>query len=350
MRAFSRLTSSTLATLCVTASLTAAAQPAPVDPYAAVPVEKLYDEAATEMEAGKFTTACPKLEAVVRMAPEGVGARLTLAECYEGWGKLASAWSQYVAAEAMATKAAQAERAKRAAAKAAELRPRLATLTINVPDALRGAPGLTILRDGTPVSEAQFAAALPADKGAHEIVVSAAGKPTWKTQVDVPADGAQTKVEARFGEEAAKPAVVPTAVPTATPGAVTAAPTTTAPPETPPPATSSSWKLPISIAAIGLGAVGVGIGLELRNQARDAFDTSNRGFCNANDQCDADGLALRNDALGKGNGATAAVIVGSVLAAGGIVLILTDLAGIKTRVAGPKVAVTTNGFLVKGSW
>ena len=89
------------------------------------------------------------------MNGEGVGARITLAECYEGWGKLASAWTQYVAAEAMATNANQEERAKKAAAKAAAIKPRLATLTIQVPETLRKTPGLAVQRDGVLLNEAQ---------------------------------------------------------------------------------------------------------------------------------------------------------------------------------------------------
>lgn len=344
MKTIPRLASSALGALCLATSLVAGAQSPPPDPYAAVPVEKLYDEAASEMEAGNFASACPKLEAVTRMAPEGVGARITLGECYEGWGKLASAWSQYVAAEAMATKAGQADRQKKSAAKATEIKPRLATLTIVVPDALRGAPGLTIFRDGAPLNEAQFGAALPVDKGTHEIAVSATGKPTWKSQVDVPNDGAQAQIEAHLGADQLNTPPVPTAAPTAT---ATAEPTSSPPPA---PAEGSTWRPPIAFAAIGFGLVAAGIGLELRNQAKDTFDASNAGHCTTADLCDADGLALRNDALSKGNGATAAVIVGGALAVGGIVLIFTDLPGLKSRTAAPKVAITTNGFVVKGSF
>src|SRR5262245_51446248 len=88
----------------------------------------LYEEALKDLDAKRYDAACQKLEAVVKLAPEGLGGKLTLGSCYEAQGKLASAWSQYTMVETMATQAGQADRAKRAAQKAAELKPRLAML------------------------------------------------------------------------------------------------------------------------------------------------------------------------------------------------------------------------------
>lgn len=45
---------------------------------------------------------------MTRLVPEGLGAKLTLAECYESQGKLASAWTQYTVVESMAARTGQA--------------------------------------------------------------------------------------------------------------------------------------------------------------------------------------------------------------------------------------------------
>ena len=47
------------------------------------------------------------------------------------------------------------------------------------------------------------------------------------------------------------------------------------------------------------------------------------GFCNAQNKCTNAGLDIRAQAVGLGNGATAAIIVGGVLAGSGLVLIMT---------------------------
>src|SRR5262245_25783154 len=57
--------------------------------------EALYDAATKAMDGNDYAAACPKLEEVVRLVPHGVGARLTLARCYEGAGRLASAHASY---------------------------------------------------------------------------------------------------------------------------------------------------------------------------------------------------------------------------------------------------------------
>lgn len=175
--------------LCLAAGPSAAQTPAGIDPAAKARIDRLYEEAVAALNAGNVDTACPKLEEVTRLAPEGVGARITLAECYEAAGKLASAWREYVAAEAMATNAGQDARVKKAAARAAELKPRLATLTISVPDVVHKTQGLVISRDGAPMVEAQWWTPLPVDKGPHTVVVSAPGRKTWTGKVDVAKDG-----------------------------------------------------------------------------------------------------------------------------------------------------------------
>lgn len=182
-----RATSVLALSLSLLAPTSGRAQPA--DPQRKAAAQKLYDEATVEMDAKNFASACPKLEEVERLYPDGLGAKLTTAQCYEGLGKLASAWSKYTLVEALAKKAGLAERATEAAKKAAELRPRLATLRIEVPAEVRALPGLAITRDGAPLDEAQWGTPLPVDKGRHTVVMTAAGKPSWERGIEIQADG-----------------------------------------------------------------------------------------------------------------------------------------------------------------
>jgi hypothetical protein len=161
----------------------------PVDPQRKAAAQKLYDQATAEMDAKNYASACPKLEEVERLRPDGLGAKLTTAQCYERLGRLASAWSKYTLLEELARKAGQAERATEAAKKAAELRPRLATLRIDVPAEVRALPGLAITRDGAPLGEAEWGSPVPVDKGQHVVVATRTGKPSWEKGVEIQADG-----------------------------------------------------------------------------------------------------------------------------------------------------------------
>src|SRR5258706_15050741 len=66
----------------------ARAEPTSSDKAAA---EGLFGDARRLMADGKFAEACPKLEASQRLDP-GVGALLNLGDCYEQYGRTASAW------------------------------------------------------------------------------------------------------------------------------------------------------------------------------------------------------------------------------------------------------------------
>src|SRR5690606_41548923 len=125
--------------------------------------------AAGARKAGDFTAACPKVERVVRLAPGGGGGRVALASCYEADGRLASAWSAYLLAGATAARMGQPQRQRLARARAEALRPRLARLSLVIPDAVRALPGLTITCDEVPIVAAQWDAPFPVDRGAHRI-------------------------------------------------------------------------------------------------------------------------------------------------------------------------------------
>ncbi len=154
----------------------------------------LWEQALEAIRNQDFASACPKIEEVARLRPDGLGAKLKLAECYEGAGRLASAWAMYALVEPLAQKANQLDRQKMAHDRVEALKPKLAMLTILVPDALRALPGLEIRCDDKVVEPAQWAVPLPVDKGRHAIVVTAAGMARGEQAEVIEADGAARTV------------------------------------------------------------------------------------------------------------------------------------------------------------
>src|SRR5262249_4885544 len=133
-------------------------------------------------------------EEVTHILPNGVGGQITLARCYEGAGRLASAWSTFLVAQGAAAQAKRPAEEKQARERVAALKPKLAQLTIVVPEALRGLPGLSIGRAAPPGGAARGGARLPADGGRHALGATAPGKRRGEKPVDAPADGARVSV------------------------------------------------------------------------------------------------------------------------------------------------------------
>ncbi len=170
----------------------------------------LYDQAVIEMESKNYESACPKLEASVKLEPDAIGARFTLAACYEGAGRLATAWSTYLQIEGVAAKARQSARQTRAHERAEALRPGLAQLIIVVPAEDQALPGLSIVHDDLEIEPTLFRVPLPVDKGTHRIVVTAPGKKKIEQTFEVDRDGQSVTLNIpRLRPEAPAPSPLP---------------------------------------------------------------------------------------------------------------------------------------------
>lgn len=305
-----------------------AATAAPSSPDAT----SLFDEAAGEMEAQRWQSACSKLEKVIQLVPRGIGARLTLGECYEGWGKLASAWNQYTLVESFAAKAGDTARSQEAAAKARALRPRLSTVRIDVPPEVRRIPGLTVSHDGVAVAEPLWSTPMPVDGGEHRVAVSAPGHRSWEKRFLAAAAGESLSLTAGAPDPELPP---PDPAPEQGPAAPSARP----------------WQKPTGIAAVSLGAAGVAVGAVLGGLtfARTA-DSRKDGRCDAQSVCDAAGVSLRNEARAFGDASTAAFVVGGALLAGGLTLILTAPGAPGRETTSARIELTWNGVRIGGTW
>jgi len=264
--------------------------------------QALYDKAVEQMAAKSYAEACPKLEEVTRLMPEGLGAKLTLAECYEGQGRLASAWLQYSLVEAAAGRAGQGERQRLAGERAAALKPKLAQMTLSVPEAVAKMPGLSIKRGGVLVGPVQFGEAIPVDAGKHLIEATAHGKKPWKLEAKIPADGAELVVEVPVLEDD------PNARLTDQP-----------PNERPAEEGRPTWLLPVGIAVGSVGVVGLAVGGALGGLAMGK--TSEAQDACPNGRCSQEGNDLATEAGTFADAATGLFVAGGVLAAAGIVMI-----------------------------
>ena len=328
-----------------------------VDPAKLAKAEALHEEAIAALEAKDYATACPKLERVVRMVPEGIGARLSLAECYEGSGRIASALRTYIEVERAASAAAQRDRQKLARKKVADLEPRVGRLLIQVSEAARGLPDLRIRRGSTVIEPEAWGTPVPVDPGTYTIVAEATGKQRLRKTAEIKADGKTITVVIKELAEApwdapdeAAAAPVPVPVPEAPP----AAPSVEAPqPPAPRPPVAPALSAPawgtqhwagVAVAGAGLATLGVGAFFGLRAMSKKS-ESEEGGRCHDGNLCDAAGFALREAAHDAGTVSTVLFIAGGVGLAGGAALFLTA----PSR-RGPEIALNPRGLLLRGRW
>src|SRR5262249_28159912 len=79
----------------------------------------------------------------------------------------------------------QAARAAYAQEHAGLLKPRLVTITIVVPDAVRSVPDLRVERDGRTIAMPEWGIAVPVDPGSHIVKASAFARQAWQRTLDV---------------------------------------------------------------------------------------------------------------------------------------------------------------------
>ena len=280
--------------------------------------EAIYTTASALMTKGDFASACPKFEEVVKLQPNGVGARLTLADCYVGQGKLASAQTTYGQVASMAALANQPDRLAVAKEKADALAPKVSKLSIVVTPEVAGLSGLTVMRGGLVVSASLFNLAVPVDGGEYTIVADAEGKRPFTRTVKVAAQGAKQEVVINFEPLPSGNASGPGALQTSNPAV---------PPEQPEQPRDGGGMAPVRIGGIVIGAVGLvmagiglGVGVERSSKATD-YQT----------QHDAPGTSERDrqvlsdayvEASTQANVGWALTGIGGAAAAAGLIMIL----------------------------
>ncbi len=300
----------------------------------------LFDQGRALVAKGDIQQGCSKLSESQRLDP-GVGTLFNLADCSEKLGKTASAWSMFLEVAAQTKAAGQTERESMARERAAKLQASLSRLTIAVADGSK-ISGLEVKRDGTLVGEPMWGTALPVDPGKHVVTVSAAGRKTWTSTVDVLGPGKQVlvSVPALELEAQAVKQEVQTPTPLAIPNSAAAEPSKTT-------AGSGNGQRVAGLVVGGLGLVGFGIGTVLAFGAKSSYGDSDP-YCH-DDICKQEGLAIRDDARAKGNVATIVGGLGLAALAGGLVLYLTAPTA-QGASSAPTVGIGPGAVRLTGTW
>jgi hypothetical protein len=277
----------------------------------AATAEALFREGRALMDAGNYAAACPKLaESYAQDA--ATGTLLALGMCQERAGQTASAWATYSEAAGRAKRDGRTDRERAARDHMAALEPKLARLTISVDPSTSALPGLSVRRDGHEIGAGAWGTSVPIDPGEHVIEATAPGRRAFSTKIDVAAQaGAQAvQIPALDLEPSSAPAAAAPVV--AGPGSDdTEAPRTVAPLRVP----------GLIIGGVGLVTLGVSGVFALRASSLNS-DSKADGHCDAQNQCDDVGGAMRDDAKTAANVATVTVLAGGALTALGVTLFL----------------------------
>jgi hypothetical protein len=283
--------------------------------------ETFFNDGVKALEAGQFAAACPKLAESQRLDP-AIGTALYLGECYERWGKIASAWAMFHEAQDLATKRND-KRASIAKDRADKLAPSKVVIAL-APGA--DVPGLEIRRDGALVGAVTFGTAIPTDGGAHTIVATAPNRRKWETTLTVPDQGGNLNVTVPKLDEAAATAA------TDKPPPPVESPPPPPPIGNPPPPSGDTGSTPGGGQRIaGLAVAGAGVASLIVGTAFGAVASSKWAASNAEGRCysdsttclDPSGPGLRSDAFTAATISTVTFIAGGVLVAGGLVLFFT---------------------------
>lgn len=303
--------------------------------------QALYDRATGLMDEKKFAEACPKLEEVTRLIPDGIGAKMTLAECYEGLGRTASAWSEYKRAIVAAGQKGQRDRVERAARRVRDLEAKLSTITIRIAAPIAGTPGLEVRRNDIVVGAGQLGEAVPVDPGSHTITANASGKTPWTRRVEIGATrtAAVIEIDALIDD----PSWVDPA----------ARARTIAPPSSAPESVREPWQLPVGLTMAGLGVAAAGTGVALGAMALGRLsDSESDDHCFADGDrfvCDEEGREAREEAGALGNVSTVLVIAGGAVLATGVLFAAIPF-GTTPADGAASLVVTPGGLSLRGAF
>jgi hypothetical protein len=274
--------------------------------------QSLFDQARGLMAEERWSEACPKLEESQRIDPAG-GTLLNLARCYEGAGRLATAWATFKDALSTARNEGRADRAQEAEERIRALDPRVPKITLLLASA---AAGTTVKDNDNVIAEVAWNHPVPVDPGQHRIVVQAPGRVGWQVTVGLRAG---EKRELRVPELMSAPATAPGA-PTAR-----AQPAPHAPPQRRASVTedrsAGSTQRTIGYVVGGVGAVAVLLGSYFG--VRAFVKKSQSDSARANGQCNDTCAGAWEDGRTAASRSNVAFAVGGVALGFGMGLVLS---------------------------
>ncbi len=179
------------------------------DPSAAA--EDLFRRAMQLMAAKQHAVACPLLAESYRLDPGG-GTLQNLAVCYETLGRWASAYARFEELRVISknAKPPRHDRVKLAEEHIAKIAPLVRRVVVVMPEDL--APRADVKLDGVVYQRASWSTGIAVDPGEHDLVVEAAGKQSWRTNVMTPGEGGTQKVSVPALADATPSAMPPPVV------------------------------------------------------------------------------------------------------------------------------------------
>jgi hypothetical protein len=249
------------------------------------------------MGLGQYDEACPKLEQSIEAFPSG-GTAMSLGECREKQGKVASAWAAYRHAMTHYRVADDPElhKAQNRAQRIEALVPKLTMV------AAQRLMTMSVYRDDTKFGVGVFGVPLAVDPGVHEIRVEADGFESWTTTVQLKASERLTVTVPALKPQVKKKKQV---------------------------VVRRRQQGPLFLAGVITGAAGVatiGIGAILGIAAARDITTveSDDSLCGDDHQCTPAGRDLVDAAESKAVASTIAFAVGGIAVAAGFTLVVIE--------------------------
>ena len=261
--------------------------------------DALFEQGKALLDADRVNEACERLQDSMRLDP-AIGTLGLLAWCHERQGKTATAWREYLQVADMAAQAKASDREKVARKKAYDLQTVISTLRIEVEVAV---PGLEVFLGSRAMEPEGWGKAMPLDPGAVTVSARAPGHIPWRTTVEIGSDSSSVVVRVPALERSK-----PVAAYQAPKPAVRQEPE------------SRSVAPPLIAYAVGATGLVVGTLYGLRTIAKN---NESESHCDAQNQCDPEGGALRDEARRAGTVSTIGFGVGIAGAVVGTWLVLS---------------------------
>jgi hypothetical protein len=304
--------------------------------------DALFNKGLSEMEAGRYATACPTIKESQRLDPR-MGTLFTLAECEAKGGMIASAVAHYdeylrlFARLAPAQKATQAGREKVSAAQKTALSPHVPHVTLVLRDA---PPGTTVKWDDMVFNLPALGVPLPVNPGEHVVTTQVPGASAIVTRVTIE-KGERKQVELKVGPQE-RPRETP--APGVAPASPAPAPASSS--QEADAGTSGSSRTLLMYGAAGLGAAGLAVG-----SITGALVLGKKGTIEDNcvgTLCNAQGKEAADGAQSLGLVSTIGFGVGIAGLATAAVLFFTEPKPTATARSWVPVVADRNGGIVVG--
>ena len=304
----------------------------------ASPAEQAFARGKAALTVGNYAEACAAFEESQRIDPEPT-TQFNIALCDEQLGKLASALAIH---QALIEHDDTSTRRAKSADMLGQLSVRVPRLEIRIADPR---PGLEITVNGVRALDWNN---LPIDLGTSRVVARAPGAAEWHGEVVAKAEGQRITITIKLESKGSPPTTEPVEKPVAEPPRTVVA-------QEPPSAvvveTALSPRKKLGLVLIVGGGVavagGMTFGLLARSSWHDAKNVCDGTTC-ATPADLAAGQELVDRARTRGTIATALVVAGGVIAAGGVIVWITSPKRERTLAVTPTGSSSSVGLAVLG--